>query len=87
MGHTTSSYYQNSYNKPTYKKEMPKQSILNSSQTNGVSNWQIGDRIEHLTFGKGKVVQIIDKLIVVQFDNVQFGKKTFLGSHVSIKKI
>ena len=47
---------------------------------------EVGDRIEHVTFGKGKVVQLIDKLIVVEFDNVQFGKKTFLGSHISIKR-
>ena len=31
--------------------------------------------------------QIIDKLIVINFDNTAFGKKTFLGSHNSIKRI
>ena len=86
MGHTNSSYYQNSY-RPAQKKETPRPTIMDSSKTNGVTSWKVGDYIEHITFGKGKVVQIIDKLIVVQFDNVQFGRKTFLGSHVSIKKL
>ena len=84
MGHTTSSYYQSQNKKPTIQSV---KSILDTSKTNGVKDWKVGDRIEHVTFGKGKVVQLIDKLIVVQFDNVQFGKKTFLGSHISIKRI
>ncbi|MBE6143431.1 MAG: ATP-dependent DNA helicase [Erysipelotrichaceae bacterium] len=84
MGHTTSSYYQSQNKKPTIQSV---KTILDTSKTNGVKDWKVGDRIEHVTFGKGKVVQLIDKLIVVQFDNVQFGKKTFLGSHISIKRI
>ena len=84
MGHTTSSYYQSQNKKTTIQSV---KSILDTSKTNGVKDWKVGDRIEHVTFGKGKVVQLIDKLIVVQFDNVQFGKKTFLGSHISIKRI
>lgn len=84
MGHTTSSYYQSQNKKPTIQSV---KSILDTNKTNGISDWKVGDRIEHATFGKGKVVQLIDKLIVVQFDNVQFGKKTFLGSHISIKRI
>ena len=55
--------------------------------TNGVASWNIGDRLEHEKFGLGTVVQTIDKLIVVKFDDETQGKKTFLGSHISIKKI
>ena len=89
MGHTTSPYYNNGYGKPqgfAKKDSTPKQTI-NPSKTNGITDWKVGDRIEHATFGKGTVTQIIDKLIVVQFDNTTFGKKTFLGSHASIRKI
>ena len=58
-----------------------------NNQTNGITDWKVGDRVEHLTFGKGTVTQIIDKLIVINFDNTAFGKKTFLGSHNSIRRI
>ena len=46
-----------------------------------------GDRLEHSKFGKGTVVGTIDKLIIVQFDDSQFGKRSLLGTHISIKKI
>lgn len=89
MGHTTSSYYNKPYSKPQgfAKKDISAKTVIDTSKTNGISDWKIGDRIEHVSFGKGTVTQIIDKLIVVQFDNVTFGKKTFLGSHISIKRI
>ncbi|MDD6301907.1 MAG: 3'-5' exonuclease [Bacillales bacterium] len=57
------------------------------SQTNGVEKWRVNDRVEHAKYGKGTVVEIIDKLIVIQFDDTSLGKKTFLGNHISIKKI
>ena len=89
IGHTNSSYYNKPYNKPQgfVKKDISPKTVIDTSKTNGVTNWKIGDRIEHVTFGKGTVTQIIDKLIVIQFDNTTFGKKTFLGSHISIKRI
>ena len=65
---------------PTYKN-------INANATNGVTSWAIGDRLEHSKFGKGTVVGTIDKLIIVQFDDSQFGKRSLLGTHISIKKI
>ena len=65
---------------PTYKN-------INANATNGVTSWAIGDRLEHIKFGKGTVVGTIDKLIIVQFDDSQFGKRSLLGTHISIKKI
>ena len=62
-------------------------SLYPSNATNGVSSWSIGDRLEHNKFGKGTVVGTMDKLIVVQFDKSEFGKRSLLGSHISIKKI
>ena len=81
-GHTNSSFYQS--NKP---KLVNKVTPIVNNQTNGITDWKVGDRVEHLTFGKGTVTQIIDKLIVINFDNTAFGKKTFLGSHNSIRRI
>ena len=46
---------------------------------------RVGDIVIHTTYGRGKVVEVIDKLIVVQFDGIE-GKKTLLGNHISIKK-
>ena len=60
---------------------------INANATNGVTSWAIGDRLEHSKFGKGTVVGTIDKLIIVQFDDSQFGKRSLLGTHISIKKI
>lgn len=55
--------------------------------TNGIKDWKVGDKIMHEKFGSGVVVEIISQLIVVKFDDPSYGKKTFLGSHISIKRI
>lgn len=71
---------------PIIKKNEVKPQI-DSRLSNGVTSWNVGDRIEHEKFGQGEVTQVIDKLIVVKFDDPSIGKKTFLGSHISIKKL
>ncbi|MGN1295300.1 MAG: ATP-dependent helicase [Bacilli bacterium] len=77
------SYSSSSYNKP--KPIAPP--YKGASTTNGVSSWKIGDRLEHNKFGKGTVIGTMDKLIIVQFDDSEFGKRSLLGSHISIKKL
>ena len=69
------------------KKDLNVTPKKDASLTNGITSWSIGDRVEHEKFGKGTVVEIISKLIIVKFDDDSFGKKTILGSHISIKKI
>ena len=68
----------------------PKASVFNASDSNGVTDWKVGDRAEHTKFGKGTVSSVIPsgnkQLIIIQFDNSEFGKKTFMGTHVSIKR-
>ena len=60
--------------------------IENKPKTNGVTEWKVGDRVTHATFGEGEVVQLIDKMIiVVEFKSA--GKKTLLGTHPSLQKI
>ena len=67
------------------KKDISAKQIALSSETNGITDWKVGDIVIHTTYGRGKVVEVIDKLIVVQFDGIE-GKKTLLGNHISIKK-
>ena len=69
------------------KKDVTIKPKNDSRLTNGVGKWVVGNRCEHDKFGKGEVVEILNQLIVIKFDNAEFGKKTFLGSHISIKKI
>ncbi len=67
------------------KKEKPQQETKPKA-TNGVTDWQLGDRVCHEVFGEGTVTDIIDKsIIVIQFDEV--GKKTLLASHPKLKRI
>ncbi len=56
-------------------------------KTNGVKSWCKGDRLKHESFGLGTVLEVNNKLIVVQFDNDKFGKKTLLASHYMIQKL
>lgn len=62
------------------KKETPPQVF------NDVTNWKVGDRVHHQTFGEGDVVQIInDKMMVVNFDHE--GRKTLLSNHKFLSRI
>jgi DNA helicase II / ATP-dependent DNA helicase PcrA len=58
-----------------------------TSGTNGVTSWNVGDKLEHATFGKGEVVEVIAKLIRVKFESDSIGTKTLIGSHPLIKKL
>lgn len=55
-------------------------------RTNGITDWEVGDRVHHEKFGDGSVVGVPDKsLIVVHFDIA--GRKTLLASHPMISRI
>ena len=76
------------YRAPGFKgKDISAKPIITTNQSNGVKEWKKGDRANHTTYGPGTVVDIIEKLIVIKFDDESYGKKTFLGSHIAIKKI
>ena len=48
--------------------------------------WKIGDRCEHIKFGEGVVVQVINEaIIVVEFEDC--GKKTLQANHPSLSKL
>jgi hypothetical protein len=53
---------------------------------NGIRDWKVGDEAHHEKFGDGKVVEIIDKnIIIVDFQSA--GKKTLLASHPMLSRV
>lgn len=77
--------YYESESFPTPKS--PPKPVVQPKPANGITDWKVGDRIEHDKFGQGVVVEVIAQLIVVRFDDETMGKKTLLGSHGAIKRI
>ena len=84
LGTSKTPTYQAKY-KPAGLKET-KKTVVNN-ETNGITSWAVGDKIEHVTFGKGVVIEIINKLIRIKFDRDEVGTKTLISTHPSIKKI
>ncbi len=72
-----------SYYKP--KKTFNKEPLV--KKTNGITNWQINDRVKHDTFGYGSVIEVKKDLIVVKFDDEKYGQKTLVSSHFMIHKV
>ncbi len=57
-----------------------------SIQTNDVEDWQIGDLVNHTSFGDGVVIQKIgDSILQISFKN--FGTKNIMSSHSMLKRI
>lgn len=69
------------------KKDISPKPQIDMRKTNGVDKWNVGDRVNHEKLGDGVVVEILNQLIVIKFDDTSLGKKTFLGSHIAIKKL
>lgn len=67
------------------EKKKPAQSAM-AKQTNGISDWAIGDRAHHEAFGDGTVVDMIgSNVVVINFDNA--GKKTLQAFHPKLSRI
>ncbi len=49
--------------------------------------WKVGDRLEHNKWGSGEVVELLNGLIIVRFDDESVGKKTLIGNYFGLKKI
>lgn len=56
-------------------------------KTNGVVSWNIGERINHDSFGYGVILEVRKGIIVVKFDDAKFGTKTLVSTHFMIHKI
>ena len=69
---------------PFEKKPEPKKE--EKPLDNGITDWKVGDRLNHKKFGDGTVIEIVsDKIFIVNFDTQ--GKKTLLSSHPMITRL
>ena len=53
--------------------------------TNGITDWSVGDEVQHEKFGYGVILKIIDNTMVI-IDFAQYGNKTILSSHPKLKR-
>lgn len=76
-----SGYYSDEPSHDVFEEEKPKE-----VETNGITNWQVGDKVHHQKFGEGIVIKVIsDTMIRVNFDEV--GEKTMLSNHKLLTRI
>ncbi len=66
--------------------ESPKKAVA-IPKSNGVTNWQVGDKLIHDLFGLGVVKEVKDNKIVVAFDDEKYGQKTLISTYYMIKKL
>ena len=60
--------------------------IEENVETNGITNWEVGDKVEHAKFGKGVVKQVLnDDAIIIDFK--EHGLKTMLSNHKMLKRV
>ncbi len=70
---------------PFEEPKKPKEQKPSLPETNGITDWHLGDKVEHDKFGKGVVEEIIDaSIIVVRFEDGS--KKTLLSTHPMIHR-
>ncbi len=66
--------------------EKPKKEIITPhTETNGITDWAIGDVIRHDKFGEGVVTAIIDETII-EVDFKTCGKKSLMANHHMIHR-
>ena len=66
--------------KPASKQTTKQEAVTKSQQTNGITDWKVGDLVNHEKFGKGVVIEVVDQTIVkINFDKE--GVKSILSSH------
>lgn len=65
----------------------PKQTAPSVAQTNGITDWKVGDIVDHKAYGRGIVLEVKDKLLVVKFDNEAFGTKNMLANHPTLSRV
>ena len=66
--------------KPASKQITKQEAVTKSQQTNGITDWKVGDLVNHEKFGKGVVIEVVDQTIVkINFDKE--GVKSILSSH------
>ena len=69
----------------TEKKKEPAPTLHEKTPTNGITNWQEGEKLHHDKFGDGVVVKVITSTIIaVKFEE---GIKTIIGNNVQVHRI
>lgn len=69
---------------PFTPKEEPKKEEQPTS--NGITDWKVGDRLNHKKFGDGTIAEVVsDKIIIVNFDTA--GKKTLISTHPMLTRL
>ncbi|MBR1581813.1 MAG: exodeoxyribonuclease V subunit gamma [Bacilli bacterium] len=76
-------YRYNPYSELDAKRAEVQKNIVDLSKNNGIK-WNVGDLCIHKVFGEGKVTEVVDEFIVVNF--VSYGVKRLLGSHPTLSK-
>lgn len=78
-----------SINKPKYNyiNSIDKGSIFNSTQPKPIKSitWNVGDKLIHQKFGEGKVIDIIDDILVIDFN--EQGIKKIISHYNGLTKI
>ena len=65
--------------------ETPRAPEPKKASSNGITDWQVGDKVHHEKFGDGVVTNIVsDSIIIVKFD---VGAKTLLSTHPMLSRI
>ena len=67
------------------KREEPP--VRNVIKDNGITNWEVGDRVMHTKFGEGVVTKIIDDGSIIEVDFIIEGKKSLLAKHPMLSRI
>lgn len=65
---------------------MSKPLIEEEKETNGVTNWEVGDKVSHAKFGEGVVKQVLNEDAII-IDFKEHGLKTMLSNHKMLKKV
>lgn len=71
---------------PFDKLKKKEEKIEDKPVSNGIQDWQVGDRAHHEKFGDGTVINVINgTIVVVDFDSV--GKKTLVATHPMLSRL
>ena len=84
-GYHSSSFFDDGDHISAFEEKPKKGTIIDDIQDNGITDWQIGDKVEHRKLGKGVVVGVSgDGIIDVEFE--EHGLKKVLGNHPALKR-
>lgn len=82
----TLNFYQSPRKTFSEEKTFSRSTVEDKPKSNGISDWKIGDRVNHVKFGEGVVREVVnEELIKVYFNTA--GEKLMVSSHPSLSRI